>query len=243
MLYPHLVVEDIMPKINRRQKILQWLQSREDKLYLFRWDKVPIYKNFTGWLQSREKRFTKELLNIGIRRRFLFVFSLALIFGLIYGLTAYVIDDYCQKSYGIHFHMSADFAGGFLVELIGYTVLIYGFFAAFLIYTISEIHKVSNKEYDRYKNVILKVLNLFAVVTGFVVDFIFFSILSMYELEKIKLEVVKLPVADFPIIQPVADFPIIIGAYLLFFMLLIFLLGYLVFSLVVGLLEVKSEQA
>ncbi len=102
-----------MPKSNRRLKITQWLISMEIKI--------------TQWLISME-----------IRKRFIIIFSLTLIFGLIYGLSAYIIDDYCQN---IHFHMSADFAGRLLIELIGYAVLIYGFFAAFLIYTISEIPK------------------------------------------------------------------------------------------------------
>jgi tetratricopeptide (TPR) repeat protein len=232
MPYPHLIVEDIMSKINRKQKLSQWLLSREKKLYLFSWDNVPIYKNFKKWLQRRETKFTEWLLRIEIRKRFTAIFLLALIFGLIYRLTAYFIDYYCQKSYDIHFQMSADFAGSLLVESIGYAVLIYGFFAAFLIYTISEIQKVPDKEYRNYRKVMSKVLNIFAVVTGFVVDFIFFSILSMYVLEKIKLKVEP----------PVVDFPILILAHLLFFMFLIILLGYLVFSLVIGLLNVRSER-
>ena len=130
-------------------------------------------------------------------------------------------------------NVSTEFAGDFLVELIGYAVLIYGFFAAFLIYTISEIPKVTNEEYSGYKEVISEVMNIFAVITAFIVDFIAFSILSMYELEKIKLGV-----------EPhVANFPIIIVAYLLFFMILISLLGYLVFSLVMGLLQVRGGKA
>lgn len=221
-----------MPKINIRQKISQWLQSREEKLYWFSWDKVPIYKNFTKWLQSREKNFTEWLLDMGIRRRFMLIFSLTLIFGLIYGLTAYFTDDYCQN---IHFYMSADFAGRLLTELMGYAVLIYGFFAAFLIYTISEIPKVSNEEYSGYEKVISKVMNIFAMITAFVVDFIFFSAVSMYELENIKLKV--------GVGSPVVDYPFSIGAYVFFFMILIILLGYLVFSLVMGLLNIRGEQA
>ena len=130
--------------------------------------------------------------------------------------------------------MSAEFAGHFLVELLGYAVLIYGFFAAFLIYTTSEIPKVSNEEYSGYKKVISEVMNIFAVITGFIVDFFAFSILSMYWLEDIKRGVGP---------EAFADFPIIIVAYLLFFMILIFLLGYLVFSLVMGLLQVRGGKA
>ncbi len=194
-----------MPKSNRRLKITQWLISMEIKI--------------TQWLISME-----------IRKRFIIIFSLTLIFGLIYGLSAYIIDDYCQN---IHFHMSADFAGRLLIELIGYAVLIYGFFAAFLIYTISEIPRVSNEEYSDYKKVISKVMNIFAMITAFVVDFIFFSAVSMYELENIKHKVGP----------PIADYPFSVGAYVFFFMLLIILLGYLVFSLVIGLLNIRGEQA
>ena len=158
------------------------------------------------------------------------IFSLTLIFGLIYGLSAYFIDVYCQN---IHFYMSADFAGRLLLELIGYAVLIYGFFAAFLIYTISEIPKISNEEYSDYKKVISNVMNIFAMITAFVVEFTFFSAVSIYELENIKHKVGP----------PIADYPFSIGAYVFFFMLLIILLGYLVFSLVMGLLNVRSEQA
>jgi hypothetical protein len=129
--------------------------------------------------------------------------------------------------------MSADFAGRLLIELIGYAVLIYGFFAAFLIYTISEIPKVSNEEYSDYKKVISKVMNIFAMITAFVVDFIFFSAVSMYELENIKHTVGP----------PIADYPFSVGAYVFFFMMLIILLGYLVFSLVIGLLNIRAEQA
>jgi hypothetical protein len=244
MPYPHHIVEDIMSNNKRRQKIPQLLQSGEKKLYSLRWDDFSIYKNFTDWLQSREKKFTKRLLEIqSIRNRFIIIFLFALFFGLIYGFIAYYIDDYCQEFFGIHFHMSANFAGAFLVELIGYTVLIYGFFAAFLIYTISEIYKVSEEEYSEYKKVISKVLNIFAVVTAFVVNFIFFSILSMYELEKIKCEVVLENIKREVVTLPLADFPIITGAYLLFFMILICLLGYLVFSLVMGLLDVRGKKS
>ena len=89
MPYPHLIVEDIMSKINRRQKISQWLQSGEKKI--------------TEWLLNIES----------IRKRFIVIFLFALIFGLIYGFTAYGIDEHLIK-YGIHFRMSVDFAGEFL---------------------------------------------------------------------------------------------------------------------------------
>jgi hypothetical protein len=206
MPYPHLIVEDIMSKINRRQKISQWLQSRE-------------------------KKFTEWLLNIeSIRKRFIVIFLFALIFGLIYGFTAYGIDEHLIK-YGIHFYMSVDFAGTFLIELIGCAVLIYGFFAAFLIYTVSEIPKFSNEEYSVYKKVISARMNLFAVITGFIADFLFFSIVSVYWLEDTKLFG----------LEPL-DLPASVVAYLAFFMLLISLLGYLVFSLVMGMLQVRDEK-
>jgi hypothetical protein len=206
MPYPHL--EDIMSKINRRPKISQWLQSRE-------------------------KKFTEWLLNIeSIRKRFIVIFLFALIFGQIYGFTAYGMNDHLIK-YGIHFCMSVDFAGKFLVELIGYAVLIYGFFAAFLIYTVSGIPKFSNEEYSAYKKVISARMNLFAVITGFIADFLFFSIVSLYWLEYIKLEAGA---------SAFLNFPASVVAYLAFFMLLISLLGYLVFSLVMGMLQVRDEK-
>ena len=208
MPYPHLIVEDIMSKINRRQKISQWLQSGEKKI--------------TEWLLNIES----------IRKRFIVIFLFALIFGLIYGFTAYGIDEHLIK-YGIHFRMSVDFAGEFLIELIGYAVLIYGFFAAFLIYTVSEIPKFSNEEYSVYKKVISARMNLFAVITGFIADFLFFSIVSVYWLEYIKNE---------PGALAVVDLPASVVAYLAFFMLLISLLGYLVFSLVMGMLQVRDEK-
>lgn len=192
---------------------------------------------------------------MGIKKRFLKTFLCALITGLFYGLIAIVIDDIAipylneglPPTHAVHFHMSVDIANKLLIELIGYAVLIYGFFAAFLIYTISGIPKFSDGECGGYKKVILEKMNLFVWITGFIVDFLFFSLMSIYWLEAQKHACLDKALNDLPASAAAfsglfADMPANAPAYVLFFMLIISLLGYLVFSLVIGMLQVRTEK-
>lgn len=175
-----------------------------------------------------------------IEKRFIKNFLPALIVGLLYGFIAIIIDyrtipylndTFFDQNHAVHFFISLDLANRLLIELIGYIVLIYGFFSAFLIYIISDIPKFSDEEYDNYKKVILKKMNLFAWITGFVVDFLFFSLLSIHSLESQKHNS-----ATF------TDIPACMSAFALFFIIIITLLGYLVFSFVVGMLQVRTEK-
>ena len=176
------------------------------------------------------KNFTGGYLSMGIRIRFLLIFSIALGIGLLYGFTAVKIMGICISK-DVHFYMSVDAAKDLLGELVGYIVLIYGFFAAFLIYTIGNIPKFSDEEYNGYKKVIAKTMNIFVWITGFIVAFLFFFLLSISALEH-----ERYTGGEF------YDLPAVAQAYLIFFMLIISLLGYLVFSLVMGLLHVRAEK-
>ena len=176
------------------------------------------------------KNFIGGYLSMGIRIRFLLIFSIALSIGLLYGFTAMKIMGICISK-DIHFYMSVDVAEKLLVELVGYVVIIYGFFAAFLIYTIGNIPKFSDEEYNGYKKVIVKTMNVFVWITGFIAAFLFFFLLSIYDLE-----------SERYIGEKFYDLPAVAPAYVIFFMLIISLLGYLVFSLVMGLLHVRAEK-
>ena len=170
---------------------------------------------------------------MGITKRFLKTFSIALIIGILYGYIVGVINKICIKN-DIHFYMSIDVAEKFLIDLLGYVVIIYGFFAAFLIYTITNIPKFSDEEYNGYKKVISEKMNIFVWITGFVVVFLFNAISSIYWFESLRYECINLPIF--------IDLPAGAAGYLFFFLLIISLLGYLVFSLVSGMLQVRTGK-
>ena len=175
------------------------------------------------------KNFIGGYLSMGIRIRFLLIFSIALGIGLLYGFTAVGINICISED--ILFSMSVDVAEMLLVELVGYVVIIYGFFAAFLIYTIGNIPKFSDEKYNSYKKVISEKMNIFVLITGFIVAFLFFFLWSIYWLEFLRGK--GYISTNLPALAP---------AYIIFFMLIISLLGYLVFSLVIGLLHVRAEK-
>ena len=173
---------------------------------------------------------------MGITKRFLKTFSIALIIGILYVSIVGVINEICIRS-DIHLYMSADAAERLLIELMGYIVIIYGFFAAFLIYTINDIPKFSDEEYNGYKKVISEKMNIFVWITGFVVVFLFNAISSIYWLESLRYE--ECITNNLPIFN---DLPAGAAGYLFFFMIIISLLGYLVYSLVMGMLQVRAEK-
>ena len=167
---------------------------------------------------------------MGMKRRFLKTFSIAVIVGLLYGFTSVWLQAICINR-GIHFYMRIDVAIDLLHLLAGNTVLIYGFFAAFLLFIISDVHKFKGKGYKMYKKLIDDKMNLFVWLTGLVVDFFFFLIWSLYALERQK------HVGDV-----FFDLPTVAPAYVIYFMLIISLLGYLVFSLVVGAFDAGGDH-
>ena len=170
---------------------------------------------------------------MGITKRFLKTFSIALITGILFAFSVAVINEICIRS-DIHLYMSVDAAERLLIELMGYIVIIYGFFAAFLIYTINDIPKFSDEEYNGYKKVISEKMNIFVWITGFVVVFLFNAISSIYWFESLRSECINPPIF--------IDLPAGAAGYLFFFLLIISLLGYLVFSLVSGMLQVRTGK-
>ena len=171
---------------------------------------------------------------MGIKKRFLKTFSIALIIGLLYGFISLWIQGICISK-GIHFYLTIDVAIDLLTNFAETIVVIYGFFAAFLIYTTSNIPKFSDEKckekYKSYKKVIEKKMNIFVWITGLVVAFLFFVLWSIYALERQK------HVGDV-----FFDLPGAAPAFLIFFTLIISLLGYLVFSLVVGAFDAGGDQ-
>jgi hypothetical protein len=155
---------------------------------------------------------------MGTTKRFLKTFSIALITGISYACIVGALNMICIKN-DIHFCISIDVAGRLLSELMGYTVLIYGFFAAFLIYTINDIPKFSDEEYKGYKKVISEKMNIFVWITGFVIVFLLNVITSIYWLESARWEKGN----NLPIFN---DLPAIAPGFMFFFMLIISLLGY-----------------
>ena len=171
---------------------------------------------------------------MGITKRFLKTFSIALITGILYASIVGVINVICIRN-DIHFYMSIDVTEKLLIELMGYIVIIYGFFAAFLIFTINDIQKFSDEEYNGYKKVISEKMNIFVWITGFVVVFLVNVISSIYWLESQRYEGGNI----LPIFN---DLPAGAAGFSFFFMLIISLLGYLVFSLVNGMLQVRTGK-
>jgi len=155
-----------------------------------------------------------------IKKRFLKTFSIALIIGLIYGFTALGIQNYIRTK-GIHFYMSINAAIALLTKLVEIVVVVYGFFAAFLLITTTTMSESLLD--DSYKILILEKMDIFVWITGFVIAFLFFYLFSIYGLELKRYDR-----------EEFFDLPAAAPAYILFFMLIIALLGYLVFSLVVG---------
>lgn len=154
-----------------------------------------------------------------IKKRFLKIFSIALIIGLLYGFIAVGIQNYIRKK-GIHFYMCIDDAIDLLTKLVEIVVVVYGFFAAFLLITTTMSESLRD---DSYKILILEKMDVFVWITGLVIAFLFFYLFSIYGLQLEKHKGGKF-----------FDLPAAAPAFLLFFMLIISLLGYLVFSLVVG---------
>lgn len=181
---------------------------------------------------------------MGMKKRFLKTFSSAVIIGLLYGFTSIWIQGICISK-GIHLYMRIDVAIDLLKLLAGNTVLIYGFFAAFLLFIITEIPKISDEghtndpatkkrirdEAERYNKLISDKMNIFIWITGFVVTFFFFLLNSIAALE-----LQKYGGGEF------FDLPAVAPAFIIYFMFIIALLGYLVFSLVMGALEVGGDQ-
>ena len=167
---------------------------------------------------------------MGMKRRFLKTFSIAVIVGLLYGFTSVWLQAICINR-GIHFYMRIDVAIDLLHLLAGNTVLIYGFFAAFLLFIVSDVHKIEDENiYRRYKKRIEGKMYIFVWITGLVVDFFFFLIWSLYALERQK------HVGDV-----FFDLPTVAPAFVIYFMLIISLLGYLVFSLVMGAFDAGGD--
>ncbi|PXF57870.1 MAG: hypothetical protein C4B59_14335 [Candidatus Methanogaster sp.] len=167
---------------------------------------------------------------MGITTRFLKNFSIALILGMLYGFVAIVINAICISK-DMHFLMHIDVVEDILIKLIGHVVVIYGFFAAFLIYIIGNIPKSLDEEYSDYIKVISKNMDIFVWITGFVVAFLFYFLWSIYALELSRSGE-----------QEFYNVPIEAPAYLIFLMVIISLLGYFVFSLVMGILHARIEK-
>lgn len=179
-----------------------------------------------------------------MRKRFFKTFSIAVIIGLLYGFAAIWLQNICITNDIFHLEMNIDDTIDLLELLFANTVLIYGFFSAFLLYIITEIPKISDEanakdedvkkliktESKRYKKMIADKMNIYIWLTGFVADFFFFFTFSIIALELQKRT------------GDVYDCPVVASAYALYFIFIVALLGFLVFSLVMGAITVGDHE-
>jgi hypothetical protein len=178
-----------------------------------------------------------------MRRGFLKHFSNAMFIGLVYGFSSIAIQR-ILVSKGIHFYMTVDVGIDLLSLLAGNVVVIYGFFSAFLIFILTKVSEYP----DSFRQMVVEKMKIYLWITGFVVAFLFFFLFSILGLELQRFN------GLFGLLSPSLprlvtssgvvffDLPGAAPAFCLFFMLIIALLGYLVYSLVVGALSLSDDQ-